>query len=101
MAKWAAIPNGGHRNLLTALRMKAEGVERGAPDLFFILQGGRAALLELKAKGGSLKPEQKLWRDEVTALGALWETANSFDQAYGILAAWGCLPSEVKTVGQK
>lgn len=96
MFRFAAIPNGGHRNLRTAIKLKAEGVERGAPDLTFCLKGGRWASLELKSEKGRLSPEQIAWRNDILALGGLWESTNDFDQGCGILAAWGVLPSAVE-----
>jgi len=54
-----AIPNGGHRSLATAGRLKAEGVSSGVPDLFIPAWG---LWVEMKrSKGGSLSAEQKDW----------------------------------------
>jgi hypothetical protein len=56
-----AIPNGGHRNKITAAKLKAEGVLPGVPDLFvphFNLW------IEMKMqKGGRLSESQKEMRD--------------------------------------
>ncbi len=90
------VPNGGKRNLRTAVRFKAEGVRRGVPDLHFVLPPhGRLACLELKAEKGRLSYEQIVFRDRLLADGGLFETANNLDEALGILARWGVLPSEV------
>ena len=32
-----AVPNGGQRNLITAVKLKREGVKRGVPDIMFPL----------------------------------------------------------------
>ena len=93
---WFAVPNGGKRHVHTAIKLKAEGVRAGVPDLVFILPGGRFAGLELKAENGRLSDAQKQFRDEVTAIQGWWNVAHSIDEAYGILAAWGCLPSEAE-----
>lgn len=94
-----AVPNGGYRHLLTATKLRAEGVRRGIPDLHFVLPpSGRLACLELKSESGRLSPEQKNFRDRLLADGGLWEVANSFDEAWGVLAAWGVVPSAVKRV---
>lgn len=93
---WFAVPNGGKRHVHTAIKLKAEGVRAGVPDLVFVLPGGRFAGLELKAEKGRLSDAQKEWRDRITALCGWWNVAHSIDEAWGILAAWGCLPSEVK-----
>ena len=49
---WFAIPNGEHRHIRAAMRLKAEGVRRGVPDLCFMLPQGRVAWLEMKAPNG-------------------------------------------------
>lgn len=94
---WFAVPNGGHRHIRTATKLKAEGVRPGVPDLCFVLPGGRFAGLELKSKKGRLSPEQKAFRDAVTALQGWWHVANSIEEAWQILATWGCLPRAVST----
>lgn len=57
-----AIPNGGHRNIVTATKLKAEGVRAGVPDLFLAYptpHGGRGLFIEMKkAKGGRVSNDQ-------------------------------------------
>jgi len=59
-----AIPNGGKRNVITATKLKKEGVKAGVPDLC-IIHEGMAFFLEVKkpatpGKGkGRLSPAQK------------------------------------------
>lgn len=62
-----AIPNGGKRNLLTAVKLKKEGVRPGVPDVCLpIPRGGSAGLyIEFKSARGRLSPEQV---DEVGTL---------------------------------
>lgn len=58
-----AIPNGGARNIVTATRLKAEGVRRGVPDLFLAHPTRWCAGLwiEMKAgKAGRVREEQKV-----------------------------------------
>ena len=95
-AHWFAVPNGGYRHLYTAQKLKAEGTRRGTPDLCFVLEKGRAAFLELKAEKGRQSPDQILFEADVTALGALYAVAHSIDEAWGVLSAWGVLPSAVE-----
>lgn len=61
-----AIANGGHRHMLTAVRLKAEGVRPGIPDLFLAaaigdeygnLWGG--LFIEMKSKEGAESEQQK------------------------------------------
>jgi hypothetical protein len=52
-----AIPNGGARSIITAGRLKAEGVSPGVPDLF--IPAWKLWIEMKRAKGGSLSAEQK------------------------------------------
>lgn len=58
-----AVPNGGIRHIQEAVRLKAEGVQRGIPDLVLPIPRGNhcGAYLELKAGKGRLREEQKDW----------------------------------------
>jgi hypothetical protein len=42
-----AIPNGGNRNIITAKKLKASGVQKGTPDLCIVFEG-MAYFLEVK-----------------------------------------------------
>ena len=55
-----AIPNGGSRHMLTAVRLKAEGVRSGIPDLFLAVVRGRNGGLwcEMKSSTGVLSDSQ-------------------------------------------
>ena len=56
-----AIPNGGFRNIREAVRLKAEGVLAGVPDVFLAeAKGGFSGLfIEFKAGKGRLTVKQK------------------------------------------
>lgn len=90
---WAAIPNGGHRHIRQATKLKAEGVRPGSPDMFFMLDSGKTGWLELKTKKGSLSPAQREFRDKALALGHLWAVVNNIDDAIHTLSAWGVFRS--------
>lgn len=45
-----AIPNGGHRNKVTAAILKSEGVTSGVPDLFFAFPSAGCSGLFLEMK---------------------------------------------------
>ena len=53
-----AIPNGGHRHIAVAKKLKDEGVRKGIPDIF-IADGNPGLFIELKVKGGRATPEQQ------------------------------------------
>jgi len=82
-----AIPNGGIRHKGVAQRLKDEGVRRGTPDIFICLPEGRIAWLEMKAKAGTLSPEQKAFRDKVLALGHHHAVAKTIDEALAFLTS--------------
>lgn len=58
------VPNGGLRNKATAVRLVAEGVRSGVPDLFLPVarKGFHGLFIEMKKKrGGALTDKQKEW----------------------------------------
>lgn len=58
-----AIPNGGYRAIVTAMRMQREGVKAGVPDLFIpIVKAPFGGLwIEMKTKKGWVDHKQKFW----------------------------------------
>lgn len=69
-----AVPNGGKRNVITAVNMKREGAKRGVPDII-LLHPSREyhglAIEMKKDKGGTVSPEQKEWIKNLTDEGYL------------------------------
>ena len=69
-----AIPNGGKRNVITAKKLKAEGVKPGVPDLC-IIKDGMAFFLEIKRPKsttggkGRLSPAQKEMIERIETAG--------------------------------
>ncbi len=58
--RFYAIPNGGSRDIITASKLKAEGVRAGVPDLEFWRDQGRTMRMEVKnGTSGQLSPAQK------------------------------------------
>jgi hypothetical protein len=76
-----AIPNGGQRSITEAVRLKAEGVLAGVPDLFLARAVGdtHGLFIEMKrVKGGKVSDKQKAVIDVLKREG------------YSTLIAYGC-----------
>lgn len=85
-----AVPNGGHRHIAVAAKLKAEGVKRGVPDLCLPVPRGKyhGAFWEMKAGANRASREQRAWLDALAKLGYYtnvclgWETARDEITAY-------------------
>lgn len=64
-----SIPNGGTRNKLEAITMKATGLLAGASDLVVIFPNGKLSFVELKTEKGTQSDKQKDFENRVTDLG--------------------------------
>jgi len=62
-----AIPNGGHRGKVTAIKMKNEGVSRGVPDL--CVPAWHLWIEMKRVKGGTVSVEQKDWHEYLADIG--------------------------------
>ena len=61
------IPNGGHRAISVARKMKQEGVKPGVPDLFI---PHWRLWIEMKTRGGGrLSRDQRDWIEYLTGIG--------------------------------
>lgn len=79
-----SIPNGGHRHIAVAKRMKAEGVKSGVPDLFLPVQckGFGGLFLEMKKqKYGRITDNQKDWFEKLRKQGYKVCLAEGFEKA--------------------
>jgi len=78
-----AIPNGGSRHLLEAVKLKRSGVRAGVPDLCIPLvrKGYNGLYIEMKRKGGKLRIEQKDWLELLNNNGYLAKACWGFDEA--------------------
>lgn len=86
-----AIPNGGHRDIRVAARLKQEGVKAGVPDICIpIARGGHHGLyIELKRrKNGRVSPDQLKWLEALMREGYAcavccgWEAARDVINGY-------------------
>jgi len=66
-----AIPNGGQRNVITGVKLKAEGVKAGVSDLFLPVarHGYHGLYIEMKAEKGRTRPNQLEFMGFVTGEG--------------------------------
>lgn len=85
-----ACPNGGNRNLVTAAKLKAEGVVAGVADLILLVPLVidvpkeivifHGFCIELKTKQGRQSPEQKEWQSKVEAHGYKYAVCRSLEE---------------------
>ena len=88
-----AVPNGGHRDIRVARRLKAEGVKRGVPDVVLpVARGGYHGLyIEMKRPAepgqtkGRLTDEQRWWIDALTREGYLARCCHGWSDASKLL----------------
>lgn len=84
-----AVPNGGHRDIRTAARLKAEGVTAGVSDLMMLIprHGYHALCIEVKTQIGRQSEKQKAWMAKVEAQGFKYAIVRSLDD-FAQLACW-------------
>lgn len=86
-----AIPNGGRRHIKTAMDLKAEGVRRGVPDLFFAYphKGFGGLFIEMKRRrGGRLEDEQKAYIEALRGNGYAVAVCKGCDEAFDVITAY-------------
>ncbi len=79
-----AVPNGGSRNRLEAIHLKAQGVSPGVPDLVIPLacSGFYGLYIEMKReKGSKTSQAQKDWIATLTKNGYCARICKGFDEA--------------------
>lgn len=89
--RWAHYPAGEHRDVRTAAKLKAMGVQRGWPDFVLFDPRGRLHALELKREGETMSDDQEDFQTWCIAHGAPHSVAWSIDEAMATLDAWGAL----------
>ena len=74
-----SIPNGGHRHIAVATKMKAEGQAKGVPDIFI---PALLCWIEFKKiKGGTVSPAQKDWIAYLESIGHRCIVGRGFEDA--------------------
>lgn len=78
-----AIPNGGSRNIVTAVNLKAEGVLAGVSDLFLMIPKGvyHGMFIEMKAKAGKVSDSQKEFMAAASSMNYKTVVCYGFDEA--------------------
>ena len=78
-----AIPNGGHRHIAVAKKMKAEGVKAGVPDIFLAVPAYNAhgLFIEMKVGKNKLSQSQKEWRERLVNQGYLYKVCYGSEEA--------------------
>jgi hypothetical protein len=74
-----AIPNGGQRNIATAVRLKAEGVTAGVPDL--LIPAWNLWIEMKREKGGSVSKNQLDWHNYLRSIEQNVIVAKGFEDA--------------------
>ena len=87
-----AIPNGGNRNVITATKLKSEGVQKGIPDIC-LLKDGRAYFLEIKKPKtdkpkGYLSKDQKAMIERINEAGCDVAVIHSVGELVEMLNKW-------------
>ena len=85
-----AIPNGGQRNIVTATKLKAEGVKSGVPDIFLAFPsiGCHGLFIEMKSPKGKVSDNQRCWMAALSANEYLTACCHSFDEAKEIICEY-------------
>lgn len=85
----------GQCNPREAALRKALGLKAGVPDLFFLLNGGHAVMIELKAEKGRLSEAQQEFHARVETLGfrvhvvVAADAGQAIDRISNILEGYG------------
>lgn len=74
-----AIPNGGHRHIAVADKLKAEGVVTGIPDLY--IPAWRLWVEMKRQQGGKLSSSQKEMKKYLLEIGDNFILGHGFDDA--------------------
>ena len=74
------VPNGGHRNIREAARLKKQGVRPGVSDLILLIPRGNfhGMCIEMKSEKGTLSENQKEWLKQAENNGYLTIVCNNF-----------------------
>lgn len=82
-----AIPNGGRRDIVTAAKMKEEGVVAGVADLFLAIpcNGYHGLWIEMKTSKGRQQTTQKEFEKSVLEQGYQYKVCRSLNEFMNII----------------
>jgi hypothetical protein len=89
--RWSHFPAGEHRDVRTAAKLKAMGVQRGWPDFVLFDPSGLLHALELKRLGETMSEDQEAFQTWCIVRGVPHSVSRSVDEALTVLDAWGAL----------
>ena len=78
-----AVPNGGKRNKITAIKLKAEGVKAGIPDIC-IVHEGQALFLEVKRPKSDLGAKGRLSTSQKEMIAKIEEAGGEVKVVYSV-----------------
>ena len=92
--QWCHVPNGGHRHIAVATKMKAAGAKPGVPDVMIFdepptAKSAKGAALELKTRKGRLTDHQAEWCKALVERGWAVAVTKGLDEAMMQLRDWG------------
>ena len=93
---WLHIPNGGGRDVVTAMHLQRMGLRPGVPDFLIawrywdenVGNVQETLWLELKSKSGRTSKEQEAFEGIVTRIGHGYAVAKSTDDVEAVLSAY-------------
>jgi hypothetical protein len=88
---WTHFPAGEQRTGFAGVRLYRMGLQRGWPDFLLIDPIGVLHALELKKGKAAMRPDQRVFRDEMLKRGVPWAVARSLEEALHQLTEWGAL----------
>jgi hypothetical protein len=82
-----AIPNGGARHRLVAIKLKMEGVKAGVADMFWMLsnKNWKGLFIEVKIEKGSQQPNQKDFEKIAISHGYYYAIVRSIEDCENLL----------------
>lgn len=85
-----AIPNGGHRHIAVARKLKAEGVKAGVPDVCLPIPRGtfHGLYIEMKAAKGRTTEAQDYWLKALSVAGNKVAVCHNAEEAISVLKAY-------------